>query len=127
MEQKEFGTYTKKEFLEMENYKPTRTFNEIIIVPTNEIHDSGWRCMKFILAHNGEIVGVVSGWSDVVHINGIGGYGKDIVGALNSQMTKRVGWAIDCLPKSRCIRLFAGDVECETEEFIGSDFCFYVR
>lgn len=118
--------YTKKEFLEMKNFGPEGLFTSIVIVPTNDKHDSGYRCMKFILIGNDGIVGVVSGWSDVVHINGIGGYGKDYKSSLYSGMTKRVGWSIDCLTKSRCLRLFS-NVECSADEFIGSDFCFYVE
>ena len=125
--EKAIDQYTREEFLAMENFNPSGPFSAFVIVPTDEIHDSGWRCMKFILLYQGEIVGVVSGWSDVVHINGIGGYGKNY-GDLVSGMVKRVGWSIDCLPVSGCIRLF-GDAECEMEDYgwVGSDFIFYVR
>jgi len=114
--------YTKKEFLDMKNFGPEGLFTSIVIVPTNDKHDSGYRCMKFILIGKDGIVGVVSGWSDVVHINGIGGYGKDV----RVEMVKPIGWSIDCLTKSRCLRLFA-NVECSADDFIGSDFCFYVE
>ena len=126
MESKSLTEYTREEFLAMENRMPEGTFTEIVIVPTDEVHDSGFLCMKFILCNHREIVGVVSGWSDVVHVNGIGGYGSNFEEALRTQKTKRVGWSIDCLPGSGCIRLFS-DCECETEDFIGSDFCFYVK
>ena len=123
MEKKNICEYTKKELLEMENFGPIGTFTSVIIVPMKEKHDSGFRCMKFILIKQGEIVGVVSGWSDVVHINGIGGYGRF---SGEYVVTPRVGWCIDCLPRSGCVRLFC-DRECEAEEFIGSDFVFYVK
>lgn len=111
------------ELQQLENFNSNKTFTDIIFVPMNKLHDSGFRCMKFVLVKKGKIVGVVSGWSDVAHINGIGGYGKDGTW-LNSQMVKRVAWNIDCLPISGCIRLFA-DSECVCDDFIGSDFCFY--
>lgn len=121
--------YTRDEFLAMDNFMPKGTFRDIIIVPTGEIHDSGFMCMKFILAKRGEIVGVVSGWSDVVHINGIGGYGNNVMAPFGGvkQKTKVVGWSIDCMPGSGCVRLFS-DKDCVIEgTFVGSDFVFYVE
>lgn len=105
---KELNEYTKKEFMEMENfYEEGTTFSSVVIVPVNDIHDSGYRCMKFILVNHGTIVGAVSGWSDVLHLNGIGGYGIDYKTTIKTQKTNRVAWSIDCLKKSRCLRLFA--------------------
>ena len=127
-EGKDLCSYTRQEFLDMENFITEKPFRGIVIVPTDELHDSGFLCMKFILVNRGEIVGVVSGWSDVMHIDGIGGYGKVPAASIRTQLTKRVGWSVDCLPGSGCLRLFS-DAECELEDrgFIGSDFCFYVR
>ena len=124
-QEKWLGDYTKKEFLEMENFGSGETFNEIVIVPTRKKHDSGYLCMKFILAYHGEIVGVVSGWSDVVHINGIGGYGEKWFGL--RQTMPRVDWEIDCLPKSGCLRLFSSKDCVVRDSFIGSDFVFFVK
>ena len=124
---KALDEYSLTEFREMENFAPQKRFTDVIIVPMDDIHDSGFRCMKYILVKRGEIVGVVGGGCDVAHINGIGGYGpygKDFEEALKTQRSKRVAWSIDCLPKSRCIRLFA-DHDCITDDFIGSDFSFY--
>lgn len=127
MMSKSFLEYTREEFLAMKNKMPEETFTDVIIVPTDQIHDSGFLCMKFILCKNGEIVGAVSGWSDVVHINGIGGYGKDFYKALESKKVDRVGWCIDCLPKSGCVRLFS-DRECELRDpMIVSSFEFFVK
>ena len=108
-----------EEFLSIENYFPTEPFNDIIIVPTNTIHESGFRCMKFVLVRFGKIVGAVSGWSDVIHFNGIGGYGH------TSYEKKGYGYKIDCLAESRCIRIMT-DRELEIDDWIGSDFIFYV-
>lgn len=119
--------YTKSDFLKMENFLPKKPFNEVVIVPTRKMHESGYESMKFILASGSEIVGVVSGWSDVMHLNGIGGYGRDITTALKTRKVDLVGWRIDCLHKSHCVRLFT-DKQLELDEgFIGSDFIFYVK
>lgn len=115
---------TLKEFQEMKNFAPTERFDSVIIVPLDEIHESGYACMKFILARKGEIVGVVGGYSDVAHINGIGGYGLDFDTALRTRKVPVTGWRIDCLPGSHCVRLFTSK-ECVVDDFIGSDFEFY--
>lgn len=48
-----------------------KSFSQVIIIPTDNIHDSGFRCMKYILLkwENGlNVVGVVGGYSDVIHL-----------------------------------------------------------
>ena len=121
--------YTIEQLLEIDYFQSDPEFNAITIVPTGELHDSGFPCMKFILEKDGEIVGCVGGGSDVMHINGIGGYGgiDDYKEVLRTNMVKRVGWSIDCLPVSKCARLFNTDVYCERDPFIGSDFQFYTK
>lgn len=86
-------------------------YNQIIIVPTDELHDSGYICMKYVLVEVGKeyppkIVGVVGGWSDVLHMPG----GIHAVEA-----------NIDCLPNSKCLRLILYE-NCLVPDFIGSDF-----
>lgn len=127
MIEKDITDYTRDEFLAMENFGQGEKFNAVIIVPTGELHDSGYQMMKFILTHNRKIVGVVGGWSDVVHINGIGGYGHDWKKTMTTNMVPRVGWTIDCLPASGCLRLFS-DKECfVTDGMVLSDFEFFVE
>lgn len=83
-----------------------KQYNQIIIVPTDELHESGYICMKYVLIKIGmkyppEIVAVVGGYSDVIHLS--------------------VKANIDCLPNSKCLRLiFYEDVS--VPYFIGSDF-----
>ena len=129
MKDRGWNAYTRRQFLAMKNFAPRETFREVIIVPTGKRHDSGYGTMKFILTKENRIVGVVSGWSDVLHINGIGGYGKYpgpvFDEALHENKVRCVGWRIDCLVKSKCARLISEE-ECEAEDFIGSDFIFYV-
>lgn len=115
---------TKKELMELENISPKdETFTGIVIVPMNSKHGSGFQCMKYVLLNGWEIVGVIGGFSDVVHINGIGGYGKhpDYI----TKMVKAHDLRIDCLPKSKCLRLFSDDKMELWHTFCGSDFIFY--
>ena len=117
---KNLNEYTLEEFREMELFGEDCLFNSVVIVPMNELHDSGYRCMKFILCENEVIVGIVSGWSDVVHPNGIGNNGLSD----DWSVTPNIGLSIDCLAESGCVRLMMwGLYECS--DFIGSDFIFY--
>ena len=117
---KNLNEYTIEEFREMELFGEDCLFNQVVIVPMNELHDSGYRCMKFILCHYGDIVGVVGGWSDVVHPNGIGNHGP----SYDWSVTPNIGLSIDCLAGSGCVRLMMdGLYQCSY--FIGSDFIFY--
>ena len=99
-------------------------FTGFIIVPTGELHDSGFGCMKFVLTHHNEVVGAVGGWCDVVHLNGIGGYGRDWLQAIASRMVPVIDWSMDLLPKSGCLRVFS-DHRLALDDFIGSDFNVY--
>lgn len=123
MMEKDIMKMTRKELQELENFKPEGAFNGVVIVPMQENHDSDYSCMKFILLDHLDIVGVVGGNSDVVHLNGIGGYGKDLK---EMDKPKRHAWSIDCLPVSKCVRLFCME-PLEIDEWFGSDFSVYVR
>ena len=86
-------------------------YNQIIIVPTENIHDSGYLCMKYVLVEVGKeyppkIVGVVGGWSDVLHLG---------------QGARTPKANIDCLPNSECLRLILYE-NCLVPYFVGSDF-----
>ena len=121
---KHINEYTLEEYQAMENFGERSIFDSVIIVPMEELHDSGFRCMKFILLEKGEIVGVVGGWCDVVHPNGIGNYGRDLK-RLNSKLEPVPAYiSMDCLTNSGCVRLMMRD-DYECDGFIGSDFCFY--
>ena len=124
---KDLNDITLEDFQSMENFGQTETFNDIIIVPMDDIHDNGYRCMKFILIRRSEIVGCVGGGSDVVHPSWISNmglypdlnmYAKGFIPAMD--MT------IDCLKESGCVRLMFGDNALKCEEFILSDFLFYL-
>lgn len=82
-------------------------FGSFVIIPvynedgTIDIHDSGWGCMEFCLIdRNNEPIGKVGGGSDVVNLDGIGGYGDNWLRFTDDlPRTIRVhGWSIDLLP-----------------------------
>lgn len=101
--------YTLGELKELEYLNPgEKEFDSVIIVPRDEVHDSGYRCMKYVLCDtkNDIIVGVIGGCSDVLHLNGIGGYGLSYERNFALQTVPIVDWNIDCLDTSGCLRLF---------------------
>jgi len=88
------------------------SFESLVIIPTGNMHDSGYQCMEFALINgDGEAICRINGIADVIHIDGIGGYG---VGSISRAMrlndvtpvTIPHGWCIDCLPCGY-LRLFA--------------------
>lgn len=68
-------------------------FDSLIIIPTTHKHDSGYKCMEYCAVKNGEPIGIFGGYSDVMHLDGIGGYGKPFSTEFNHK-----AWNIDCLP-----------------------------
>lgn len=116
------GLMKKNELQNMSNFYNGEKFNGIVIVPMDYEHESGYQCMKYILLDREEIVGVVGGSSDVMHINGIGGLGKEP--DYKTRMVKAHDLRIDCLPESQCLRLFSDDYMDLPFNFCGSDFIF---
>lgn len=120
---------TKQDFVDMEISPPNGEYNGFVIVPTGDIHDSGYPCMKFVLANKHDVVGCVGGYSDVIHLNGIGGYGKykgDGRDWHEAVTTKKVGvvpWSIDCMP-SGFLHVFTTD-PLSIDDIICSDFNIY--
>lgn len=124
---KDLNDITLKEFQDMECFGQTETFNDVIIVPTDDIHDSGYRCMKFVLVRRREIVGCVGGYSDVVHPNGICNCGQHPdINMYAKGFIPAMHISIDCLKESGCVRLMFRDNALKCDEFIGSDFQFYL-
>ena len=81
-----------------------REYTSVVIVPMDELHDSGYKCMCFLFCDGDEIVCRSRGWSDVLHIDGIGGFGDWYGGELPKKVDPK-GWRIDCLPNGY-LRLF---------------------
>lgn len=82
-----------------------------IILPTRHIHDSGYRVMEFVLEQSGDRNPIrVVGPADVLHVGGIGGWKcadrTTSIPGFPGGLVNPVGWQIDCLPKSGCLRLF---------------------
>lgn len=105
---KKHSEYTLEELKALDYFLDVgEVFDSVIIVPMDELHESGYRSMKFILCNDykGEIIGVVGGWSDVINLDGIGGYGIDFDRSLKTGMCPCVGWQLDCLACG-CLRLF---------------------
>ena len=82
-----------------------------------ELHDSGYRLIDFVaLNDHDEPICRLSGCSDVLHLDGIGGYGYrwlERCGGVPSSVPPR-GWSVDCLPRSGLLRFFArGAIVCD--------------
>lgn len=104
-------------------------FNSLVIIPTGELHDSGFMCMDFVAVDiSGEPIKRMSGSSDVIHIDGIGGLGKNWL--TNISYTRTVpakGWKIDVLPCGY-MRLFCDShIALSCGSFIVSDFEIYAH
>ena len=82
--QKRICSMTKEDFANLpklgdegfEGFNPNKdTFGSMVIIPTGEEHDSGFQCMEFALIRDdGVPICRVSGISDVIVIDGIGGF-----------------------------------------------------
>lgn len=109
--EKDLNDWSKAEFEALEysnHHEDIGEFDSLVILPTKDIHDSDYRCMAFIACKGNKPIAKIGGGSDVIHINGIGGYGKDWLykqpGVPKS--IEPIGWSIDCLKKSKLLRLF---------------------
>ncbi len=80
-------------------------FDSVVLLPERTKHDSGFRCISYVLCKKGEPITRLGSCSDVLNIDGIGGYGpydqRDGCGPVPAK-----GWCIDCLPESGLFRLF---------------------
>lgn len=85
-------------------------FDSLVIIPTDQLHDSDYRCMDFVAVVGGEPKCLLSGCSDVIHVNGIGGYGDNWLEKYGTvpKLIAPIGWSIDCLKTSGLLRLFSG-------------------
>jgi len=107
--QRDLNDLTKEEFdqVPLVEWRDNVTdFDSLIIVPTDQIHDSGFKCMYFIACKGDEPICRISGCSDVIHINGIGGYGLGGIRKHMEQPRFPTDWSIDCLKTSGLLRLF---------------------
>ena len=73
------------------------------------LHSSGFRCIVAIAVdENGYPICKVATFSDIIHIDGIGGYGWEWFKRYGGvpDLVPPVSWQIDCLPKSGAFRIF---------------------
>lgn len=120
---------TKEEFEKLEYKRPTGKIDGFVIIPTGELHDSGYGCMKFALTYHDEVVGCVGGGSDVIHLNGICGYGKYDYEYQTRVRTRKgpiIDWRIDCLPCG-LLRVFTMKFELELPDCVCSDFEAFIK
>ena len=117
---KDVNEMTRKEFEALpfrEDWGKEVICNSLIILPgkSRPLHDSGYRCMDFVAVVDGTPICRLSGGSDVIHVDGIGGYGYkwSEKGSVPNLMPPS-GWSIDCLPKSGLLRMFThkGKIVC---------------
>ena len=92
--------------------------NSLIILPgrAKDKHDSGYRSMDFVAVINSKPKCLLSGCSDVIHIDGIAGLGDNWVNKYGGvpKLIPPSGWSIDCLPKSGLLRMWpsSGKIKC---------------
>ena len=111
------------------DYKSAK-LNSIVIIPTNKIHESGYLCMDYVaVGKDMEPICRFDGYSDVLAIDGIGGYGKHYEAMSFPGYPKCLieckGWSIDCLPKSGYLRLFARQMLTRDDPYVLSTFEIY--
>ena len=99
------------------NTKDDGLYTSVVIVPTGEIHDSGYQCMQFVFCRGTEALKRVDRGSDVLHLDGIGGYGEML-----EYMGRRIcprDWAIDCTPNGY-LRLFSSRYDIKVGDGLSS-------
>ena len=88
-----------KDLPKLQTYNDETLYDAIVIVPTGEIHDSGYRCMTYVFCKEDKAVGIVDCGSDVLHLDR-GSY----IDPIEQDKTSR-GWLIDCTPNG-FLRIF---------------------
>ena len=102
---------SRKEFLEVPLVPfgdPLPPCRGLVIIPENYNHESGFKAMQFVLLGDKFMpLCRIEGGSDVIDVEGIGGVGlgRDFE-KYETGLGYCVEWSIDCLPKSRLLRLF---------------------
>lgn len=121
---------SRKEFYELKPFEPKEPFNGFIVIPEmgDELHDSGYRFLKIALTNHGRVVGCVEGCTDVIHLNGIGGYGKyndKYEDRVRTRTAPVIDWSIDVAPNG-LVRVFCTK-ELELDSFPLSDLPIYLK
>lgn len=107
---KDVTNMTRREFEELPNrerWDEEIECSSLVVLPSRWLHDSGFRCMAFVLVQENIAFMRVGGGSDVIHIDGIGGAGYRWFERNEfPHLVVPSGWSIDCLKKSGLLRLF---------------------
>ena len=112
----------KFDYLGVFKYKIKMFLSKLFNLPSPEIweighlHDSGYRRMDFVAIKNGKPLCLLSGASDVIHIEGISGYGMNWLETYGGcpDLTRPVAWNVDCLSVSGLLHFFpsSGKMTC---------------
>jgi len=86
--------------------------NGFVIVPLDQTHDSGYKCMAFVpLDNENKPMGLFSGCSDALNLGGIMA-GLPIPTSpwpsKHGQSQHAIPWTLDCLTVSKLLRVFIG-------------------
>lgn len=100
-------------------FKQGEEFDSILIIPTTELHDSGFARMAFIGCKSEEAVCLRGGGSDVLDLDGIGGSGIYYVPTIRPK-----SWSIDCTPNG-LLRIFAHKCKLRFDDIIVSSCGIY--
>ena len=123
---KDFAEYNKN-FLTQHDLQTNKIYS-LVIANTGNTHEySGFNCIRvYALDDRNNILGVITSYSDIIHFNGIGGYGKEWFSkSSTSELVERTSYCIDLLPCGY-FRIFKGVCKpFDFSEFIGSDLQIY--
>lgn len=103
MADKHFTRWTRKEFDVVpwrEQWGAPVECQGLVLLPLRKMHESGYRLVDAVAIKDGKPLCRVSGCSDVIHLDGIGG------GLLGQIDLSAGGWNLDCLPVSGLFHLF---------------------
>lgn len=108
---KDINEMTRKEFEELpsrEDWSEDVYADCLVILPKRRLHDSGYRCLDYVAVSKERMIRV-AGCSDVMHIDGIGGFGDDWMNKYGTcpKAVHPIGWSVDCLKVSGLLRIFA--------------------
>lgn len=109
MVKRTLGELTREEFLSVphrENWAEPVKCNSLVIIGMEEKHDSGYRCIRAVACMDNEPICAVTAYSDVINIEGIGGFGRNTG---HRDKIFPAGFSIDCLPESGLFRIFCSN------------------
>ena len=104
-------------------------FDSMVILPGGgkKLHDSGYRCMDFVAVRDGRPICRLSGCSDALHIDGIGG-ARFLDRRQGADSSKVPGnWSMDCLPESGLLHLWSMDTKMTCGQALSSFEVFAVK